>query len=151
MRGVNRLLFQQMCLEGLHYTRSASAGNSVDQTLVRIESLLAIQTPHKVSRSLANRSSDAAGINFYRPALGANITVFIFQGDVVCVQSISLNGRSLAGWVCQFSLTQLPGEVQRGIVQSHRGQVGSARSVARHFRCKEPELRIYMTHFAPAT
>ena len=57
------------------------------QALVRIESLLAIQTLHKVSGSFANRSSDAAGIDFYRPALGPNITVFIFQCDVVRFQS----------------------------------------------------------------
>jgi hypothetical protein len=39
------------------------------QTLVRIESLLAIQTLYKFSGSLANRSSDAAGFDLYRPAL----------------------------------------------------------------------------------
>jgi hypothetical protein len=48
------------------------------QTLVRIESLLAIQTLHKFSCSLADRSSDGAGIDSYRPALGADLTVFIF-------------------------------------------------------------------------
>jgi hypothetical protein len=34
------------------------------ETLVRVEALLAIQVLHKVSRSLSNRSSDAAGIDF---------------------------------------------------------------------------------------
>jgi hypothetical protein len=52
-----------------------------------MESLLAIQTLQKVSRSPANRSSDAAGIDFYRPALGANITVFVFQRGVVRIPS----------------------------------------------------------------
>ena len=48
------------------------------QPLVRVESLLTIQALHKFSRGLANRSSDAAGIDFYRPALGASLAVFIF-------------------------------------------------------------------------
>ena len=60
---------------------------SIAQTLVGIESLLAIQSFHKLPRSLANGSSDAAGIDFYRPALGTNIPVFVFQCDAVRVQS----------------------------------------------------------------
>jgi hypothetical protein len=65
----------------------ARDANCLDaQTLIHVEALLAVQTLHKFSRSLANRSSDAAGIDFYRPALGANITVFVFQCDVVRVQ-----------------------------------------------------------------
>ncbi len=57
------------------------------QTLVRIESLLAVQTLYELSCGLANRSSDAAGIDSYRPALGANIAVFVFQSDVIRIQS----------------------------------------------------------------
>jgi hypothetical protein len=35
---------------------------------VQVEVLLAIQTRYEFSRSLANRSSHAAGIDLYRPA-----------------------------------------------------------------------------------
>jgi len=57
------------------------------QPLIHVEALLAIQTLHKFSRGLADCSSDAAGIDFYRSALGANFAVFVFQRDVVRVQS----------------------------------------------------------------
>lgn len=61
--------------------------NSFDlQPFVHIEALLAIQTLYEFSRGLANCSSDAAGIDFYCPALGAKRTVFIFQCDIVRVQ-----------------------------------------------------------------
>ena len=75
------------------------------QPFVHVEALLAIETLHKVSRSLTNRSSDAAGIDFYRPALGICLAIFVSQCDVVGVQSDLPYWSLFAGWVCQFSLT----------------------------------------------
>jgi hypothetical protein len=75
------------------------------QPFIHVEALLAVQPLHEISRGLANRSSDAAGIDFYRSDLGANLAIFVFQCDVVRVQSDLPQRLLSAGWVCQFSLT----------------------------------------------
>jgi hypothetical protein len=56
------------------------------QPLIHVEALLAVQTLHKLACSLANRSSDAAGIDLYRPALGVCLAIFVPQCDAISIQ-----------------------------------------------------------------
>ena len=57
------------------------------QPFIHVEALLAIQTLDELACHFADGTRDGASIDFYRPALGAERAVFIFQCDVVRVQN----------------------------------------------------------------
>src|SRR5712671_3095730 len=72
------------------------------EPLVHIESLLSVQTLHKLSRSLPNRPRNIRCIDFDRPALTTSAAVLVTQCDVVRVHFNS----SLVG--CEYSPGKRP-------------------------------------------
>src|SRR6266849_500033 len=60
------------------------------QSLVHIESLLSIETFHKLARSLPNRSRDTRRIDFDGAAFGTSFAILIAQCDVIRIHFMSL-------------------------------------------------------------
>src|SRR6202035_6032151 len=77
--------FRNLCSR---FSLVSSDSNGLDfQSLVHIETLLAIQTLHEFASGLPDRSTDTGRIDLDRAAFRTCFTVFIFQSDVVSIQN----------------------------------------------------------------